>query len=94
MIAFQMQLNLRNRFVIISNPQRKTNEDKASTSDSNKDPEVIQVNPRPGKGKEIIVNKPVVTKEAILDKPIVKKEKKKEKSPPQELPAKPLEKKK
>ena len=94
MIAFQRQLNLRNRDVIISNPQRKTNEDKASTSDSNRNLEVIQVNPRSGKGKEIIVNKPVVTKETIVDKPIVNKEQNKEKSPPQELPAKPLENKK
>ena len=64
---------------------------KASTSDSNEDLEVIQVNPRSGKGKEIIVNKPVVTKEIMLDKPVVNKEQKKEKTPPQELPVKPLE---
>lgn len=76
-IVFQRQLNLRNRDVIISKPQKKTNEDKASTSDSNKDPEEIQVNPRLGKGKEIIVNKLVVTKETVVDNPIVNKDQKK-----------------
>ena len=85
MIAFQRQLNLRNRDVIISKPKKKANEDKASTSDLNKDPEVIQVNPRSGKRKEIIVNKPVAAKEIVVDKLVVNKEQKKEKSPPQEL---------
>ena len=36
MIAFQRQLNLRNRDVIISNPQKKVIENKASTSITNK----------------------------------------------------------
>lgn len=81
MIAFQRQLNLRNRDVIISRPQNKTNEDKASTSDSNEDLEEIQVNPRSGKGKEILVNKQVVTKETMLDKPIVNKDQNKDKTP-------------
>ena len=76
MLAFQRQLNLRNRDVIITNPQNKTNEDL----------EVIQVNPRSRKGKEIVVNKPIVSKETVVDKLVVKKEHKKEKSPPRELP--------
>ena len=74
MIAFQRQLNLRNRDVIISKPQKKANEDKASTSDPNEDLEEIQTNPRSGKGKGIVVNKPVLTKETISDMPIVNKE--------------------
>jgi hypothetical protein len=91
MVAFQRQLNLRNRDVIISKPQKKANEDKASTSDPNEDLEQIQANPRSGKGKEIIANKPVVTKKTMLDKPVVNKEQKNEKIPPQELPEKTLD---
>ena len=94
MITFQRQLDLRNKDVIISKPQKKANEDKASTSDPNEDLEQIQVNPRSGKGKEIIVNKLVVTKETMLDKPTVNKEQKKQKTPPQELPGKTLDNKK
>ena len=81
MIAFQRQLNLRNRDVIISNPQRKTNEDMVSTSDSNKDPKVIQVNPRSRKGIEIIVKKLVVAKETIVDKLVFNKEQRKKRVP-------------
>jgi hypothetical protein len=80
MIAFQRQLNLRNRDVIISKPRKKSNEYKASTSDPNEDLEQIQADPRSWKGKEIIVNKPVVTKEIVLDKPVVNKEQKKKKN--------------
>ena len=80
--------------VIISKPQKKVNEDNAYTSDSNENLEEIQANPRSGKGKGIVVNKPVVTKEIILDTPIVNKEQKKEKILPQELPEMTLENKK
>ena len=81
MVAFQRQLNLRKIDVIISKPQKKANEDL----------ERIQTNPRLGKGKEIIVNKPVVTKETMSDKQVVNKEQKKENIPPQELPKKTLD---
>ena len=36
MIVFQRQLNLRNKDVIISNPQKKADENKASTSGADK----------------------------------------------------------
>ena len=74
MVAFQRQLNLRNRDVVISKPQKNANEDKASTSDPKEDQEKIQSNPRLGKGKEIIVNKPKITKEMVPDKHAVNKE--------------------
>ena len=79
MVAFQRQLNLRNRVVIISKPQKNANEDKASTSDPKEDQDQIQVNPRSGRGKGIIVNKPEITKENLPDKHVVNKEQKKEK---------------
>ena len=91
MVAFQRQLNLRNRDVIISKPQKKSNEDKASTNDPNQDLEQIQANPRSGKGKGIIVNKPETTKETVPDKHVVNKEQRKEKIPPQGPPKKTLD---
>ena len=74
MVSFQRQLNLRNRDVIISKPQKNSNEDKASTSDPKEDQDQIQANPRSRKGKEIIVNKPEITKEKLPDKHVVNKE--------------------
>lgn len=88
MVAFQRQLNLRNRDVIISKPQNNVNEDKASTSQPKEDQEQIQVNPRSGKRKGVIVNKSEITKEKLPDKHVVNKEQNKDKIPPQE----PLEK--
>ena len=74
MVAFQRQLNLRNRDVIISEPQKNANEGKASTSDSKEDQEQIQINPRSGKGKDIIVNKSETIKEKLPNKHVVNKE--------------------
>ena len=74
MVAFQRKLTLRNRDVIISKPQKNANENKSSTSDPKEDLEQIQANPRSGKGKEIIVNKPEITKEKVTDKHVVNKE--------------------
>ena len=82
MIAFQRQLKLRNKDVIISNPQKKVIENKASTSGTNKPTDNIEVNTNLGKGKEIV------------NKPVVNKEQNKESIPPQELPKKFVENKK
>lgn len=88
MIAFQRQLNLRNRDIIIYDPQKKVNQEKDSTSVPNKEAEVIPVVPRSGKGKEVIITKPVANKDVIINKPNVNKDQAKQKIPPQELPVK------
>ena len=62
MITFQRQLNLRNRDVIISNPQKKVIENKASTSGTSKNIDNTEVNIDLGKEKEV-VNKQVFNKE-------------------------------
>ena len=62
MIAFQRQLNLRNRDVIISNPQKKVIENKASTSGTHKSTDNTELINDLGKGKEVI-NKPIINKE-------------------------------
>jgi hypothetical protein len=82
MMAFQRQLNLRNKDVIISNPQKKVVENKASTSGTNKNTYNTEVNTDLGKGKEVV------------NKTVVNKEHSKEKFPPQELPEKYVENKK
>ena len=88
MVAFQRKLNLRNRDVIISKPQKNVNEDKASTSDPKEDQEKFQVNPRSGKGKGIIVNQSEITKEKLPDKHAVNEEQNKNAIPRQEPPEK------
>lgn len=77
---------MRNTDVIISKPQENVNEDKASTSTPKEDQEQIQVNPRSGKGKNIIVNKSEITKEKLPDKHVVNKEQEKDNIPTQEPP--------
>ena len=84
MVSFQRQLSLRNRDVIISKPQENVNEDEPSTSEPKEDQEQFQINPRSGKGKNIIVNKSEITKEKLPDKHVVNKEQKKDKIPTQE----------
>ena len=74
MVSFQRQLSLRNRDVIISKPQENVNKDEASTSEPKEDQEQFQINPRLGKGKNIIVNKSKITKEKLLDKHAFNKE--------------------
>ena len=91
MVAFQRQLNLRNRDFIISKPQKNANEGKSSTSDPKEDQEKIQVSPRSGKGKDIIVNKSETTKEKLPNKHVINKEQKKDKIPTQEPPENILE---
>ena len=63
MIAFQRQLNLRNRDVIISKPQKKDDENKDSTSGADKNTDDKQENENLGNGKQVIVNKIVANKE-------------------------------
>ena len=63
MIAFQRQLNLRNRDVIISKPQKKAYENKASTSGANKNTNDKLENENLGNRKQVIVNKIVASKE-------------------------------
>lgn len=87
MIAFQRQLNLRNKDVIISDPQKKVNQEKASTNVPNKEAKVIPVVPRSRKGKEVITE-PVENKDVIISKPIDNKDQPKQKIPSQELPVK------
>ena len=82
MITFQRQLKLRNKDVIISNPQKKVVENKASTSGTNKSTNNTEVNFDSWKGKEVV------------NKPVVNKEQSKESFPPQELPKKYVENKK
>ena len=74
MVAFQRQLSLRNRDVIISKPQENVNQTEASTSEPEKDREQFQTNLRSGKGKNIIVNRPEISKGKLPDKHIVNKE--------------------
>ena len=62
MVSFQRQLSLRNRDFIISKPQENVNEDEASTSKPKENEEQFQINPRSGKGKNIIVNQPEIFK--------------------------------
>lgn len=93
MIAFQRQLNLRNKDVIISEPQKKVNQEKTSASVQNKEVEVIPVVPRSGKGKEVVITEPVANKDVIITKPTDKKNHSKQKIPPQELLAKSMDKK-
>lgn len=50
MIAFQRQLNLRNKDVIISNPDKKVVENKSSTSGTNNPIDNTEVNTHLGKG--------------------------------------------
>ena len=83
MIAFQRQLNLRNRNVIISKPQKKADENKDSTSGADKNTDDKKENEKSGNGKQINVNKPVANKEP-----------RKEKISPQELPEQTMEKRK
>ena len=82
MIAFQRQLNLRNKDVIISNPQKRVIENKTSTSGTNKPIDNTEVINDLEKGKEVI------------NKPVVNTEQNKESIPPQELPKKIVENKK
>lgn len=93
MIAFQRQLNLRNKDVIISEPQKKVNQEKTYASVQNKEVEVIPVVPRSGKGKEVVITEPVANKDVIITKPTDKKNHSKQKIPPQELLAKSMDKK-
>ena len=93
MIAFQRQLNLRNKDVIISEPQKKVNQEKTSTNVQNKEAKVIPVVPRSGKGKEVVITEPVANKDVIITKPTDNKDQPKQKIPPQELPAKSMDKK-
>ena len=81
MVSFQRKLSLRNRDVIISKPQENVNEDEASTSEPKEDQEQFQINPRSGKGKNIIVNKLEITKGKLPDKHVVNKEQQKNKVP-------------
>ena len=93
MIAFQRQLNLRNIDVIISEPQKKVNQEKSSTSVQNKEADIIPVVPRSGKGKEVFITEPMANKDIIITKTIDKKDQSKQKIPPQELPEKSMDKK-
>ena len=83
MIAFQRQLNLRNRDVIISKPQKKADENKASTSGVDKNTDNKQENENLGNGKQVIVYKIVANKEPRKDR-----------ISPQELPEQTMEKRK
>ena len=65
MIAFQRQLNLRNRDVIISNPQKKVIYNQAYTSELNKNSDPKGVTNSQSKGKEL-VNKEVSKDKAPL----------------------------
>ena len=67
------------------------NEDEASTSEPKEDQEQFQINPRLGKGKNIIVNKPEISKGKLPDKHVVNKEQQKNKVPTQEPPERILE---
>jgi len=91
MVAFQRQLSLRNRDVIISKPQENENQTKASTSMLEGNKEQFQINPRSGKGKNIIVNQPKIYKEKLPDKHVVNKEQQKNKVLTQEPPKRILE---
>ena len=75
MIAFQRQLNLRNRDVINSKPQKNVYESKASTSGTDKKTDDKQENENVGNGRQVIVNKIISNKEP-----------RKEKISPQKLP--------
>ena len=74
MISFQRKLNLRNRDVIISEPQKKVNREKTSTSVQNKEGEIIPVVPRSGKGKEVVITEPVANKDISVTKTTDKKD--------------------
>ena len=52
MIAFQRQLNLRNRDVVISNPQKKVVQNQASTSVRNNNTDFREVNNNQVKAKD------------------------------------------
>lgn len=91
MVAFQRQLSLINRDVIISKPQENVNEDEASTSEPKEDQEQFQINPRSGKGKNIIVNKTEITKGKLPNKQVVNKQQQKDKVPTREPPERILE---
>ena len=64
------------------------NQEKVSTNVLNKEAEVIPVVLRLGKGKEVIITKPVANKNVIISKPTDNKDQPKQKNPPQELPMK------
>ena len=81
MIAFQRQLSLRNRDVVISKPQENVNQNEASTSRLEENQEQFQTNFRSGKGKNIIVNQPEISKGKLLDKHVVNEEQQKNKVP-------------
>ena len=81
MVAFQRQLSLGNMDVIISKPQENVDQNEASTSEPEEDQEQFQINPRSGKGKNIIVNKPEITKGKLPEKHVVNKEQQKNKVP-------------
>ena len=83
MIAYQRKLNLRNRDVIISKPQKKVDENRASTSGVGKNTDVKQENENSGNRKKTNINKLVFNKEP-----------RKEKISPQELPEQTVEKRK
>ena len=68
MISFQRKLNLRNKDVIISEPQKKVNQEKTSTNVQNKETKVIPVVPRSGKGKEVVIIEPMANKDVIITK--------------------------
>ena len=84
---------MRNKDVIISEPQKKVNQEKASTNVQNKEAEVIPVVPRSGKGKEVVITEPVANKYVIITKSTNPKDQSKQKIPPQELPEKSIDKK-
>ena len=81
MVAFQRQLSLRNRDVIISKPQENENKIEASTSTPEGNQEQIQTNPRSRKGKNIIVSQPEISKEKLPDKHVINNEQQKNKVP-------------
>ena len=91
MVAFQRQLSLRNRAVIIYKPQENVKQNEATTSEPEEDQDHFQINPRSGKGKNIIVNKLEITKGKLPDKHVVNKEQQKNKVPTQEPPERILE---
>ena len=78
MIAFQRQLNLRNRDVFISNPQKKVVDNQASTSapNNNTDARGLNNNQVKAKDKDPLQDSPVKNVEnkkdvVIVDKTIV-----------------------
>ena len=62
MIAFQMQLNLRNRDVIMSKPQKKADENRASTSSANKSHMISKIKKNQGMENKLMLTNQVITK--------------------------------